>query len=311
MSTFCTREKEQELISIIKAEGSRRKGFKKFAEKYGINEHGVRTHFYKHMLNPELDRELPRGKSPTRPSKFHSSPDKPPKPYITVEQTLRNVLEKKNGDTPLTKEDIETAAQNAGVHYHVALSTWANMIQKGEAAISNIQCTDNSCLWLKGMAFMSLLNSGVTVAELARASGLSPAEIRELAKTCQAFPDPEHREPSLSFYHHRIAANTDNPHEWIKKAKEAGWSTRDFKAAVNGEPLPAIAKNTKITVGHILNLTTRIAELEQEIKTLQKQLQASKKISLAALQLLHSKNKRHLHSITFDNDQPQQTQVIN
>lgn len=63
LSEFFTQEKVQELIDTIVSEGARRKGIKKFSQKYGLTFGGVRDYFYKKILTPKLDKKLPKGKT--------------------------------------------------------------------------------------------------------------------------------------------------------------------------------------------------------------------------------------------------------
>ncbi len=64
--------------------------------------------------------------------------------------------------------------------------------------------------------------------QVSEAIGKSPAEIRVLVDTFLAFPKEEMRVPDKSFTHHRYAAKTDNPVEWLEKAVDEDWSTRQL-----------------------------------------------------------------------------------
>ncbi len=66
------------------------------------------------------------------------------------------------------------------------------------------------------------------IGQISEAIGKSPAEIRVLRDTFLAFPQEEMRVPDKSFTHHRYAAKTDNPVEWLNKAVEEDWSTRQL-----------------------------------------------------------------------------------
>ncbi|MHB8927101.1 MAG: HNH endonuclease [Bacillota bacterium] len=62
--------------------------------------------------------------------------------------------------------------------------------------------------------------------------GCSPAQVRELAKTYRAFPEEADRAKDLSWFHHRLAANTTEPKAWIEKAVASGWSTRQMRESI-------------------------------------------------------------------------------
>jgi len=74
---------------------------------------------------------------------------------------------------------------------------------------------------------------GVPIRRTASWLGCSAAQVRELAKTFKAFPDETKRIPVLSWRHHRIAANTDNPEKWITLAADNEWSTRQMQEQVD------------------------------------------------------------------------------
>lgn len=59
-------------------------------------------------------------------------------------------------------------------------------------------------------------------------TGLSPALVREMVRTFEAFPEEEMRVPELSFYHHRLASKTSDPQKWIALAADNQWSTRQM-----------------------------------------------------------------------------------
>ncbi len=72
-------------------------------------------------------------------------------------------------------------------------------------------------------------------ASIASAIGWSSAQVREVAKTFVAFPEDHLRAKDLSWYHHRLAAKTEDPAEWIDKAVMNEWSTRELADAIKGE----------------------------------------------------------------------------
>ncbi|HUW65300.1 MAG TPA: hypothetical protein VMW83_11540 [Spirochaetia bacterium] len=69
--------------------------------------------------------------------------------------------------------------------------------------------------------------------KLARESGVSARYIRGLAATARAFPETL-RHPALTMTHHRIAAQTESPKVWLKRATEKKWSVRELREAIKG-----------------------------------------------------------------------------
>ncbi|CAA7600077.1 Hypothetical protein DEACI_0727 [Acididesulfobacillus acetoxydans] len=58
------------------------------------------------------------------------------------------------------------------------------------------------------------------------------AQIRELVKVCRAFPDEGTRISSLSWYHHRTAANSSDPAKYIQEAADQELSTRQMRKII-------------------------------------------------------------------------------
>ena len=75
---------------------------------------------------------------------------------------------------------------------------------------------------------------GVTARKLASDMGCSASHVRRLAKTYAEFPSAESRwhGPGSSFTHHRLAAETKEPAEWLQKAMDHEWSVRDMADAI-------------------------------------------------------------------------------
>ncbi|MEM3453203.1 MAG: HNH endonuclease [Candidatus Hadarchaeum sp.] len=94
--------------------------------------------------------------------------------------------------------------------------------------------------WERGAILVILIDGmGQKPSWIASKVGASAAQIRELAKTFRAFPEESSRAKDLSWFHHRLAANTDNPQKWIQLAAQNQWSTRqmreNIKLALNVE----------------------------------------------------------------------------
>ncbi len=65
------------------------------------------------------------------------------------------------------------------------------------------------------------------------------------------------RSPNLSWSHHLIACHTDEPKEWIDKAKENKWSVRQLKSAIQKEKDPIENSGREVTS---LSLNKKIFE---------------------------------------------------
>lgn len=86
--------------------------------------------------------------------------------------------------------------------------------------------------WTKGQLLDVMLNAGAKQKWLSSQIGVSPAQIRELVKVYRTFPEASMRIPSLSWYHHRVATNSDKPEEYIIKANDEQLSTRKLKKVI-------------------------------------------------------------------------------
>jgi hypothetical protein len=69
--------------------------------------------------------------------------------------------------------------------------------------------------------------------ELARDARVSANYIRSIATTARAFPESQ-RNHELTMTHHRIAAQTESPKIWLKRAAEKKWSVRELQEAIKG-----------------------------------------------------------------------------
>ena len=68
-------------------------------------------------------------------------------------------------------------------------------------------------------------------------TGYSPRYLTDLAHTFSAYPEEGDRSIELSYSHHQEAARTDDPAYWIAEATDQGWSVRELKRAIKGEPV--------------------------------------------------------------------------
>ncbi|NLY43027.1 MAG: DUF1016 domain-containing protein, partial [Clostridiaceae bacterium] len=84
---------------------------------------------------------------------------------------------------------------------------------------------------------------GVKPKSIASAIGCSSSLIRKMIRTFNAFPKPEDRIPVLSFRHHQIAAYKSDPKDWINKAANNEWSTRQLQEAITASIGPEVKTN--------------------------------------------------------------------
>lgn len=133
--------------------------------------------------------------------------------------------------------------------------------------------TDNR--FLRGQLLDAMIAMGAKVNWLSSQTGESPAQIRELVKVYRAFPEESMRVPELSWYHHRLAANTPDPLKWIAKAAEEHLSTRQLRELilqeqgkhelVMSEKEKLLAKAQKC-IEALEKIVRRDAELKPKIK---------------------------------------------
>jgi hypothetical protein len=102
-----------------------------------------------------------------------------------------------------------------------------------QAGISASQMVDDSRWTMGACATAAIDGYNLTAGEVASWFGCSSSQVRELAKTFRAFPDESQRIPSLSWRHHRVAANTPEPGFWIARAADEDWSTRQMQEAID------------------------------------------------------------------------------
>ncbi|WP_028987634.1 hypothetical protein [Thermicanus aegyptius] len=86
--------------------------------------------------------------------------------------------------------------------------------------------------WTKGQLLDAMLKAGAKASFLSSQLGVSTAQIRELVKVYRVFPEESTRIPSLSWYHHRIAANSKEPQKYIAVANDEGLSTRELRKKI-------------------------------------------------------------------------------
>lgn len=88
--------------------------------------------------------------------------------------------------------------------------------------------------WQRAAIVVALVDGmKIPIRKVSGLLGCSPAQVREMARTWRAFPTPESRAKDLTWYHHRVAATTNDPEGWIDQAAANAWSTRQMQEAVN------------------------------------------------------------------------------
>jgi len=97
--------------------------------------------------------------------------------------------------------------------------------------------------FVKGQLLDAMLAAGATQKYLSQELGVSPSQIRELVHVYRTFPDPASRIPTLSWYHHRVAARSSNPQKYLALAADQLVSIRQLREQIlkdeEGEHLAA------------------------------------------------------------------------
>lgn len=119
-------------------------------------------------------------------------------------------------------------------------------------AYISLEEKEADCRWAKAEILSAITNAGAKASWIASQIGTSAAQVREMVKVYRAFPTEGMRVPELSWYHHRLAANTPDPAQWIARAADEQMSTRQMREAIiqddiqNGkEPPPDDGLETK------------------------------------------------------------------
>ncbi len=129
-------------------------------------------------------------------------------------------------DKVLPKDYVFEDQQNPlkGLSLEDVLQAYFSYEEIGEQAI-----------WGKAEILAGMVDAGWKVKTISSLVGCSPATIRERVRTYKAFPDVNNRALDKTFTHHRIAAKTDNPLQWIQKVCEEDWSTRQLEEVVKAQ----------------------------------------------------------------------------
>lgn len=106
---------------------------------------------------------------------------------------------------------------------------YEELIQRAVDCLQNEQ----EARWTLGAICAVLVNVlQAQKGDVASQLGCSARYVSELVRTWEAFPTEEARNPELSWQHHRLAASTEAPAEWLARAADAGWSTREMQEAI-------------------------------------------------------------------------------
>ncbi|WP_027093001.1 HNH endonuclease signature motif containing protein [Cohnella thermotolerans] len=86
--------------------------------------------------------------------------------------------------------------------------------------------------FVKGQLLDAMLAAGATQKYLSQELGVSPSQIRELVHVYRTFSDPVSRVPTLSWYHHRVAARSSDPAKFIALAADQSLSIRNLRKEI-------------------------------------------------------------------------------
>lgn len=119
--------------------------------------------------------------------------------------------------------EISIANPVVGKTFEEVLELYLFCLEKGESSMwerAAVITVMHDCMKLKPR-------------QIASALGCSSSLVRKMARVFNAFPNNEDRIPVLSFRHHIIASHSSNPAEWLAKAADNEWSTRQLQEAIN------------------------------------------------------------------------------
>ncbi len=129
--------------------------------------------------------------------------------------------------------EIPMANPVAGKTFEEVLELYLFCLEKGESSVwerAAVITVMSDCMELKPR-------------QIAAAIGCSSSLVRKMTRTFDAFPKHEDRLPMLSFRHHQIAAYTEDPKEWLNKAADNEWSTRQLQEAITESISPEIKED--------------------------------------------------------------------
>lgn len=92
--------------------------------------------------------------------------------------------------------------------------------------------SEQEARFTKGQLLYAMLAAGATQKFLSAQLGVSPSQIRELVHVYRTFPDPSSRVPTLTWYHHRVAARSSDPAKFIAVAADRSLSVRELRKEI-------------------------------------------------------------------------------
>ena len=73
---------------------------------------------------------------------------------------------------------------------------------------------------------------GVTAPKWATEVGCSASKVRQMVRSVRAFPAEDARVALLSWSHHAVCAQTEDPRGWLMRAEAGAWSVADLRQAI-------------------------------------------------------------------------------
>lgn len=161
-----------------------------------------------------------------------------------------------------TPDEVKITSVLAGRTLEDLIELYIHCLEAGEGS-----------MWDRAAIVTAINETGLKPAQIASMLGCSTSQVRKLTRTFNAFPTPESRINILSFRHHLLAAQTDDPAKWVNEAADNLWSTRQMQEQImqqNGTLDPyEKAEKVLLKVEEILREKNEIsAWLEEELKKL-------------------------------------------
>ena len=73
---------------------------------------------------------------------------------------------------------------------------------------------------------------GVPAPKWATEVGCSASKVRQMVRSVRAFPAEDARVALLSWSHHAVCAQTEDPRGWLMRAEAGAWSVADLRQAI-------------------------------------------------------------------------------
>lgn len=150
--------------------------------------------------------------------------------------TVEEIYEKNNwlleGKLP---DKVPVSNPVAGKTLEEVIELYMFCLEKGEAS-----------MWERA-AVITVMHDclGMKPRQIGGAIGCSSSLVRKMNKVFNTFPEERDRLYILSFRHHQIASNTGKPGEWLKKAADNQWSTRQMLEHITSSDMSEEGKKDK------------------------------------------------------------------